>query len=179
MGKPSDLDIKDLFEQYYPRLCEFAYRMLSCRETARDLVQDVFVTLLENNQLAGVSTQAINGYLYGMVKHAALNTLRRRNIADRIFGNQSLNPVEEADVLQHIMHAEILAELYTALESLPKGCSQVCRMAYLEGKKNQEIADSLGVSINTIKTQKQRAMHLLKNRLTPQALGILMITLFR
>ena len=44
----------------------------------------------------------------------------------------------------------------------------------LEGLSNQEIADSLSISINTVRTQKQRAMAVLKKRFS---MGILLVLL--
>lgn len=171
--------IEMLFERHYVRLCEFVYRMVNCRETARDLVQDVFVSLMESGLPKELAANAVKSYLYGMVKHAALNYIRREQIADRVCEQQLLQTVEEARILQEMVHAEILGELYAALEALPQGCAQVCKMAYFGGKKNQEIADALGVSINTIKTQKQRAIALLRNKLSPQAIAVLLVYLTR
>ncbi|MFB2119702.1 RNA polymerase sigma factor [Parapedobacter sp. 2B3] len=168
---------EELFTRYYARLCEFACRVVDCEETAEDLVQDVFVSLLENNQLARVSPGSARHYLYGMVKHAALNSVRRRNIAARIFKKYTPAETEEREITHHMMQAEILGELHAALRTLPKGCADVCKLAYFEGKKNHEIAAALGVSINTIKSQKQRAINLLKRRISPQALTLLVFLL--
>ncbi len=172
--EPQELyTVRALFERYYARLCEFAHSIVACRDTAQDLVQDVFVAVLEDDPLRRMPTTGIQGYLYGMVKHAALNNVRRRAIGLRVMANCALTDVEEAAIERDIMRAEIFGELYSALGGLPKGCADVCKMAYFDGKKNQEIADALGVSINTVKSQKQRAIQLLRQRLSPQALSVL------
>lgn len=165
--------IEELFTAYYARLCEFAYRIVACHETAEDLVQNVFVSLLEKNQLVCVSPGSERPYLYGMVKHAALNNVRRQNIAERIFKKHAPRETEERDISHHMMYAEVLGELHAALNTLPKGCVDICKLAYFEGKKNGEIAIALGVSINTIKSQKQRALKLLRQKISPQALVLL------
>jgi len=168
---------EELFTRYYARLCEFACCIVACEETAEDLVQDVFVSLLEKNQLDRVSPGSEHHYLYGMVKHAALNSVRRRNLGARIFKTYTPAETEERDITHHMMQAEILGELHAALRSLPKGCADVCKLAYLDGKKNHEIANALGVSINTIKSQKQRAINLLRRKISPQALSLLVLLL--
>ncbi|MGK6349828.1 RNA polymerase sigma-70 factor [Parapedobacter sp. DT-150] len=178
MNQRTDL-VKELFERYYVRLCEFAYRIVACRESARDLVQDAFVVLMENRERIGLEANSIKSYLYSTVKHAALNRVRHRHIADRIHGQHLREEAEEEKITHAMIHAEILGELYAALETLPQGCAQVCRMAYFEGKKNQEIADLLEVSINTIKTQKQRAVFLLKSKLSPQSFLLLVALLMQ
>src|SRR5690606_18714594 len=169
---------EELFTRYYARLCEFACCIVACEETAEDLVQDVFVSLLENNQLTRVSPGSERHYLYGMVKHAALNSVRWRKTTARIFKTYIPAETEAREITHHMMHAEILGELHAALRALPKGCADVCKLAYFEGKKNREIAAALGVSINTIKSQKQRAINLLKRRISPQALTLLVLLLY-
>jgi len=164
-----DIFVKGLYHRYYLRMCEFAYRIVACRETARDIVQDAFVVVLENRLRSGDDPDALKSYLYSTVKHAALNRVRHLHIASRVHKAHETDEAEEAGILEAMVHAEIVGELHAALESLPTGCANVCKMAYLEGRKNQEIADTLGVSINTIKTQKQRGIALLRNKLSPQS----------
>jgi RNA polymerase sigma-70 factor (ECF subfamily) len=48
-------------------------------------------------------------------------------------------------------------------------------MGYLEGMKNHEIAKELGISVNTVKTQKQRALQLLRLKLKPEFFIFLLI----
>ncbi|MFA7471995.1 MAG: sigma-70 family RNA polymerase sigma factor, partial [Spirosomataceae bacterium] len=61
------------------------------------------------------------------------------------------------------------------LSELPPKCRVVFTLSRMEGKKNQEIADLLGMSINTVKKQKQKALELLRLRLTPELLSFLLI----
>jgi RNA polymerase sigma-70 factor (family 1) len=179
MNMISPDEVRGWFDLYYTRLCTFAFRLVNCQETARDLAQDAFVVLMESELNNMDDSNVIKSYLYSTVKHAALNRIRHQQIATRIHGQHVVNEKEEAKVLQAMMHAEVIGELHAALESLPLGCSQICKMGYLEGMKNFEIAEALNVSINTVKTQKQRALMLLRNRLSPQALSLLIYFLLK
>lgn len=169
--------IKRLFEDAYPKLYLFAFRMLGCKETAQDLVQDAFVYFLEKKEDMGDHDMA-KAYLYGVVKHAALNKIRHRKVVDRFNTIYRTEQIEEDKILQMMIRAEVIGELYAALESLPKGCAEICKMGYLEGRKNAEIAVLLNISINTVKTQKQRALTLLRNKLSPEAFSIVILILF-
>lgn len=51
---------------------------------------------------------------------------------------------------------EIFRQLFMTIDSLPERCRQVF-LLYMEGKKNEEIAAVLCVSLETVKTQKKRA----------------------
>ena len=67
----------------------------------------------------------------------------------------------------------MLGEIYRAIDELPSECGRVFRLG-LEGLSNQEIADTLSISVNTVKTQKQRAMAVLKKRFSTGMLLVLL-----
>jgi len=179
MDKMTPDEVKHWFNLYYTRLCAFAFRLVNCRETARDLAQDAFVVLLNGGLQLKNDPNSVKSFLYSTVKYAALNRIRHQQIARRVHEQHPLEEAEEARALQAMLQAEVLGELHAALESLPAGCARICRMGYLEGMKNAEIADVLEISINTVKTQKQRALMLLRDRLSPQALSVLLCLLLK
>jgi RNA polymerase sigma-70 factor (ECF subfamily) len=51
------------------------------------------------------------------------------------------------------------------------------KLAFFEGLKNEQIALELGISINTVKTQKQRALQLLRLKLTDKTYLLLLFLL--
>jgi RNA polymerase sigma-70 factor (ECF subfamily) len=103
--------------------------------------------------------------LYQAVKNASLNALKKKNVKDRYA--DSIMPIssEEPQVLENLIKSEVYGNLHAALQSLPKGCRKVVRLSYFDGLKNDEISQMLNVSVNTVKTQKKRALQLLRLRL--------------
>jgi len=63
-----------------------------------------------------------------------------------------------------IYEQEIYRQVFAAIEELPPRCKKVFEM-HLQGKKNSEIASLLNLSIETVKTQKKRAMRHLRKRM--------------
>ena len=59
---------------------------------------------------------------------------------------------------------EVYRQLFETIDALPERCREVFLM-YMEGKKNEEVATALHVSIETVKTQKKRAMSILRKKL--------------
>ena len=47
--------------------------------------------------------------------------------------------------------------IHEAIDSLPPRYRQVFRMAYIDKMKSEEIAEALGISVNTVKVIRQRA----------------------
>ena len=68
---------------------------------------------------------------------------------------------------------EIFRQLFMTIDSLPERCKQVF-LLHMEGKKNEEIAAALYVSLETVKTQKKRAMSLLRKKLSPYHFALLL-----
>ena len=73
-----------------------------------------------------------------------------------------------------VQEEEILRELYAAIGELPQRSQEVILLS-LEGKKNQEIAQLLNLSVLTVKTHKKNAFRYLKNRLQNLVLLVMII----
>jgi len=72
----------------------------------------------------------------------------------------------------------VLMEINKAIEKLPPKCGEICRLSYIEGMSNEEIASRLLLSVNTVKNQKTKAITLLRLSLSPKSLLILSICAF-
>jgi RNA polymerase sigma-70 factor (ECF subfamily) len=75
--------------------------------------------------------------------------------------------IDHPEVLNNIVKAEVLARIYRAVETLPDGCKKIFEMSYFEELKNPEIAEILEITVNTVKTQKYRAIKILNEKLNP------------
>lgn len=176
-NKLTGLSIELLFKEYYSRLCHFAWQMLSDKERVEDVVQDAFMAYLDHADRVAKDDIAIKNFLYTSVRNACYNISRHTKVMQRYLLLQDINEVEESQVLAKIIRAEVMHEVYKIMQSMPEGCRQIFRMGYLEGLSNPQIADQLGVSVNTVKTQKQRGLKIIKGKLNPELLVILMLLL--
>jgi RNA polymerase sigma-70 factor (ECF subfamily) len=158
------INFEGLFKSYYARLCYFAFGMVGDKTAAEDIAQDAFLKFYaRRNDFSNES--ACKGFLYTTVRNACLNIIRHSNVKEKFLLTRQKDPVEDTQVLNSIIKAEVIGEIYKAIESLPEGCKTVFNMSFLDELKNQEIADKLDVSINTVKTQKARALQLLRLKL--------------
>lgn len=163
----TDREVKLLFDRYYLGLVEFSWRLVGCEETARDIVQDTFVKLLDNRAGVFLDHQKAKSYLYSMVKNASLNHLRREEVIDRYADQHEDSGQSEENILEALIYSESVNQLYAAIANLPEACQQVCTLTYLEEKSNQEAAELTNTSINTVKTHKRRAIEILRKSLLP------------
>jgi len=174
---PGELTLESLFKEYYARLVHFSFQLVKDIATAEDIAQDAFIKYWHQRETVTANKVTVKSFLYVSVKNASLNLLRHQKVIKKTEDKLSLSIVDEKNIINNIIQSEVLAEVYQALATLPESCQRISRMSYLEGLKNQEIADALGVSVNTVKTQKQRGLQLLRLRLSPEIFNLLLLLL--
>ncbi|SHF00773.1 RNA polymerase sigma-70 factor, ECF subfamily [Mariniphaga anaerophila] len=151
---------KEFFEDFYPSLCFFANKIVRDEEVSNDIVQDAFIYFWEKR--IGIATlNAAKSYLFKYVKNRCLNYLR---------DDHSEHSIKPEDVKEHALYHDFVVEdetyrlIHKAISALPPKGKQVIELT-LDGLKNQEIAECLDVSINTVKTLKLRAFKVLREEL--------------
>ena len=177
-GEERGLDF--YFHLYYAPLFSFAASMLHDEEPAREIVSEAFVKLW-NNRTTIQAVQTVKSLLYRMVRNASIDYLRQQQRVKKMHQDViQLQPLSESAVLEKLIATETHHYLYTLVNSLPLRCRQVFQMFYLQDKALKEIAEELGISVNTVKSQKQRAIQLLKeNRSLLPNLLVLLLPFFK
>lgn len=129
---------------------------------AEEVVENVMLQLWED-RLKFEKVDDVKSYIYKMVKSGSLGALKEQQKKVKLEDEASDN-VLEFDF--NILEEEVYAVLITALDSLPEKCKEVFELSCLEGMKYKDIALQLNISINTVKSQRSRAIELLKTKLT-------------
>jgi len=169
--------LEALFKRYYDRLLYFAWQYVHNKETARDLVQDAFITYWNNSRSVSPEETQIRNYLYVNVKNACLKHLRHDEVVGKYHTTLEADPAEDAQGANRIIRAEVIGEIYRVIESLPEPYRKISQLGYIEGLKNQEIADQLQIPLNTVKSQKQKALQLIRVQLHPETYAVLLIAI--
>lgn len=165
-----------VFREYYPSLVVFVESHVGSREIAKDIVQDIFFKLLENSLQLPDDFQ-LKSWFYRVARNASIDYLRHLQVEDRykfLMADamlSSFNVEEEID-------SHVCEKINQAIESLPKQCREIIKMNVLEGKKYLEIAEELGISINTIRTQVARGYKKLREMLAHDVDISLLLYLF-
>lgn len=152
----------EIFNYFYARLCFFANRILKDRQTAEDLVSDVFVKLWTNPLTFETKANA-KAWLYITTRNTCFNYCKKLYLQYQSEIDPSSVYTHET-VLTSMIRTEILREIMSLIELLPTECRRIFKLSYFNDLSNQEIAKELCVSIHTVKNQKARAIYLLKRR---------------
>ncbi|GAB3247083.1 RNA polymerase sigma-70 factor [Larkinella harenae] len=162
-----------LFRRYHQALCSHAVRYVYSRETAEDLVSEVFCKFWKNRAYATI-TSSYRYYLFRSVRNEAYNYLRLEF--------QKLDDLETAEVRegalsqrpdQILQFEEVAHQLESLVESLPPQCRKVFLLSRFEGKKYQDIATELGLSIKTVEVHIVKALSIVRKGLKDHWLMLL------
>ena len=144
-----------LYEYYFAKMVLFAESYLYDEEEARDLVQDLFFHLWKHAGALQVAT-SVKAYLFTSVRNRCLNVIRDRKIRDehnnKLFEAQLFSGTEDV-----IIDEDVHRRLQEALNSLPDKCREIILLKVVEGKKNKEIAEEMGITETTVKFHKSVA----------------------
>ena len=157
---------EEMFLKYYSPLVVFAYRMVDDEDTARELVQDVFVSFYEKQVGLTIHT-SLKATLYQSVRNRCLNHIKREKLLRSHHENIFLETKASDSYFEtSVETSELQQRLYTIIQELPEKCREVFEMSRFEGVPNQEIADKLDISKRTVETQISKALKYLRENLT-------------
>ena len=149
----------DLFRYNYRPLCLYALHYLQNTELAEDVVQESYASLWEKLQ-EGTPILNRKSYLYMMVRNRCLDHLRKKGIPTESLKPYDTYGIIDDDDAQDRSQTE--ARLWTAIDNLPEKCREVFIMSKRDGLKYEEIAEELGLSVNTVRNQISKALKVLK-----------------
>ncbi len=155
-------EFRVLFDNYFPTLCLFANRILNDRDSAKDIVQDVFVKLLGSDAMFE-NEQAIKAYLYILTRNGCLDNIKKGKNRFQSLDGKSFS-YSESDFLDDVIREETFRLLDIAIKELGIQSQQIVKLT-MNQLSNKEIADELSISVNTVKTLKLRAYKRLRGML--------------
>jgi RNA polymerase sigma-70 factor (ECF subfamily) len=125
---------------------------------AHDLLQDGFITAFQKmHQLK--EPEMFGGWLKRIMINNCIAHSKHRNI----YGGLVVAEAEAQDESEEDWWDTIsMAELHQAIKKLPEGCRQIFVLYAIEDYSHQQIADELGLSMGTSKSQYSRAKRLLQ-----------------
>ena len=149
---------EELVTRYQHRLFGVALRMLGNRAEAEEIAQETF--LRAHRALGEFRGEARLGtWLYAIASRLCLNRLaegaRRHERSNEAALLQ--RPAEGADAAAALERGELQAALHEAVAALPEERRIVVVLRDLEGLAYEEIAEVLGLPLNTVRTRLHRA----------------------
>jgi RNA polymerase sigma-70 factor (ECF subfamily) len=149
-----------LYKKYAPRFLALILRYIPRRDDAEDvLVESVFkiFTKLDTFKKEG----SFEGWMKRLVVNDCLMFLRKNKMIT--VGIDTLNEAK-VDMDDSFMEKDVEA-LKRVIDSLPSGYKIIFNLYVVEGYKHKEIAQLLGISVNTSKSQLIHAKRSIRKQL--------------
>ena len=113
-----------------------------------------------------------------MTKNHVLNLIRNENSAiSKNYEIAQSTPVYEDNLIENLEKKELMASFYKAVDMLPPQKRSICLMKVLEELTNQEIAERMNLSVNTVKTHYTEALKMLRIHLSKMLIIVTFVTL--
>jgi RNA polymerase sigma-70 factor (ECF subfamily) len=158
-----------LFRAYAAPLCDFAHSYVRVRETAEEIVQDLFCWIWEQRFTIEMP-HGVRPWLFSAVRNRSLNALRNRrmelSIHEHISRDTRSNPrVELPDA--HLAARDLTEAAAHLVAAMPARCREVYTLIRQEHLSHAEAARVLGISPNTVEIHMTRALTILRAGLAP------------
>lgn len=151
-----------LFDHFAPKMIGLCMRYVGNRRDAEELmIEGMFKVMTKIDQYSG--NGSFEGWMRRIMVNECLMFLRKQKEGQISLEDTYYEPSKAPSAEERLMEADILA----LLDRLPTGYRLVFNLYVIEGYKHREIADILGISINTSKSQLILARKRLRAMIAP------------
>ena len=149
-----------LYKQYSRAMYNVAYRMLNNREDAEDMLQETFTDCFRHLDTFRFES-TFGAWLKKILVNKCINHIQRKRIDLKLTDELPEEIYEEEDVPEYD-----ISGIIKGIEMLPDGYRIILTLYLLEGYDHSEIAQILGITESTSKSQYSRAKNRLRNQLS-------------
>lgn len=140
----------ELYAAYKNRLLYFAMKFVKSRDFAEDIFQDAFTIIWQSRRFINPDA-SFSSYLYTIMKNRILNQIRdldKENTLKEHILSQAIDYTD--DTKEKILANDLREIINKALEKLTPRQREIFEMSREAQMSHKEIADALGISINTV-----------------------------
>ena len=156
-----------LYKRFQPAIFYFVKKFIPNTAQAEDITAETFVKLWQRRENFD-NEKSISSFLHTTARNASIDWLRtaKREVANREQLIHILEQEQYYDTLHDDIKGELVRLIQEEIDKLPRKIKKVFLMAYVDGKKNEEIAMLLNINNQSVRNHKARALKLLRLTLT-------------
>ena len=155
-----------IFRQYYAPLCLYAQCITGRREISEEVVQEVFYNIWKERESMQM-VRSVKNYLYGAVRNRSLHYNEHKAVVERHHERAMSEPDRDTELSPQdlLEYKELESIIKSTLNKLPERRTRIFQMHRTEGKKYQEIAADLSISIKTVEAEMTKAYRALRQEI--------------
>jgi RNA polymerase sigma-70 factor (ECF subfamily) len=144
---------KRLYNFFSPMLIRFACSLIKNRETSEEIIADIFIKLWQQrDKLLQIGNLKV--YLYTATKNQCINQIKKKRLHEDPLDMAEVQLMKfNIDPEQLMITAEMMKGIEQAIDNLPPRCKLIFQLIREQGFRNKDVAQILGISVNTIDVQ--------------------------
>jgi RNA polymerase sigma-70 factor (ECF subfamily) len=148
---------REVFRLLYPRLKGYCKLFISNNSQVEDIIQESFISLWENKDSIKPD-KTIESYVFVILRNKCLNFLKKQKLENEQVDVENLK-VEELQFLYQLdftekedksLEEQLIESFKTAVDELPDKMKAVFTLCKIDGIKQKEVAEELGISIKMV-----------------------------
>ena len=151
--------LEKYFQWMYRPLCLYALNITESYEDSEDIVQQIFVELLEKAVVGSLEVGNMKGYLYTVVRNRAVKYVKKDQ--EKVSVESAMYLTDE-NILSISVEEEAL--VWNWIDALPTERRNIFLMAKQQGMKYKEIAEQLDISVKTVEGHMGQALKTLRDK---------------
>jgi len=172
--KDGDAEAFDtIYRHYSKKMFHFALGLVKNEDIAKDLVQEVFLSLWEKRGQVDISLNFDN-YIFTIAYNSIRKYFRKKSVETKVMDHLLKNSPEIIESVEgSVIYSELFELASRSIEKLPPRRKTVYQLSRQEGLSIKEIADKMSISTRTAENHLAKALKYLKEELA----GISLLTL--
>ena len=165
LRKDDVLAYNEIYQRYKWVLFLHVLRKIRDREQAKDIVQELFVTLWDKRQELFIKGH-LSGYLYTAVRNRVIKFISHQQVESNYLSSLAHSIDQGICITDHLARENNLAEIIEkAISELPEKMQEVFVLSRKQNLNHKEIAEQLGIEESTVKRQVSNALKILRGKL--------------
>lgn len=157
---------RELYNAYAPKVMGICRRYANDPEDAHDIFQEAFINVFNSfKKTKSTEIKSLEAWIRRITANTAINYYYKiKKHIDHV-STEGIPPTNSGEEYEHILSMLGVQELLALIEKLPVGCKMVFNLYAIEGYSHKEIAEMMGISEGTSKSQLSRAKDIIKSKL--------------
>ncbi len=152
-----------LFDQYYNYVYTICHRYIQHHQDTEDVVSISFNRIFKNiNKLRHTADMGLKRWIQTISINESLRALKRKQPIDYTSDEKYLDGIVELEESPSEINTQLIKKV---VNEMPLGYRTIFLLNVIEGLSHSEIAEHLGISRNTSKSQMIKARNYLRTKL--------------
>ena len=156
------LCFKRIYNCYRDRVYAYTIKITKSHELSEEIVQDVFIKLWNSRNKINPEF-SFSSFIFRVAHNHTVNVLKRLRcdkIARENISKSANSAVDDTD--SKLILQEYFGIMKQAIDELPPKRKNIFNLSRVEGISHDKIADKMGISKNTVKSQLVKATKAIK-----------------